>query len=461
MKGMIFLSRFENDLSKGNVVKQLIIFAFPFIVSNFIQSLYSVADMVIVGQFCGTYSMSGVNIGSQITLLVTNLVIGLSAGATVLIGQYLGAGDKDALKETIGTLFSTLIVLGIIMTAIMFFLRTPILRLVKTPGQAFEEAQSYLLITSLGTIFIFGYNALSAVMRGMGDSKNPLKFVAVACIINIVLDIIMVAGFKWAAFGAGLATIISQAASMILCIIYLRKNNFIFDFSLSSFKFHEERLNVLLKVGVPTSIQNVATTVSFLFLTAMVNSIGVTESAALGAVGKFNAFAVLPPLAMSSAISAMCAHNIGAGEEKRAVKTLFTGMVISVIMSASVFALSRIFPAQIMRMFADDSEMVAAGMIYLSSFSFDYIIVPFVFSLNGLFIGSGHTTFSLINGVLSAILIRIPAAYFFGFIMKMGLFGVGLGAPAASLISLILGILFFISGKWKKSTFIESKASEI
>lgn len=452
------MSKFENNLSKGNVFKQLVLFSLPFLLSNLIQTLYSVADMVIVGQFSGTLSMSGVNIGSQVTFLITNLVLGLSVGATVLIGQYLGANDRESLKETIGTLFTSLFILAVVLTVAVHFLRIPLLKLIKTPAESFSEAERYFFITNLGTVFIFGYNALSAVMRGMGDSKNPLIFVAVACVLNIGLDILLVAGFSMGASGAAIATVASQAVSMILCVIYLAKNNFIFDFKLSSFKISKRRLTLLLKVGVPTSIQNVASSASFLFLTALVNSTGgAIASAAVGAVGKLNGFAILPAVAMSSSVSAMSAQNLGAGEENRAKKTMFIGMAIAGTISILAFIIIRLFPELCMSAFGDDPEMIKYGVIYLSSFSYDYVIVPWLFCMNGLFIGAGHTTFSLINGSLSSIFIRIPASYLFGITLGGGLFGVGLGAPCASLVALCLAVWFYLSGKWKVMSIIDTK----
>lgn len=452
------MGKFENNLSKGNVFKQLVFFSLPFLISNLIQTLYSVADMVIVGQFAGTLSMSGVNIGSQVTFLITNMVLGLSVGATVLIGQYLGADDRDALKETIGTLFSSLFILAIVLTLAVHFLKIPLLRLIKTPEDSFSEAHSYFFITNLGTIFIFGYNALSAVMRGMGDSKNPLIFVAIACVLNIVLDIILVAKFNMGAAGAAIATVFSQGVSMVLCVIYLAKNNFIFDFKLSSFKIHKKRLKLLLRIGIPTSIQNVATSASFLFLTALVNTTGgAIASAAVGAVGKLNGFAILPAVAMSSSVSAMSAQNLGAGEEKRATKTMFIGMAIGGTISIIAFAFIRLFPELCMSAFGNDPEMIKNGVIYLKSFSYDYLIVPWLFCMNGLFIGAGHTTFSLINNALSSLFIRIPASYIFGVSLSGGLFGVGLGAPCASFVSLLLAVWFYLSGKWKVMSIIDTK----
>lgn len=449
------MAKFENDLSKGNVVKQLIIFALPFLLSNLIQTLYSVVDMIVVGQYAGPASMSGVNIGSQVTFLITNMVFGLSVGATVLIAQYLGAGNRKALKETIGTLLSTLIVLAVVITISMIALQEPLLRLIQTPAEAFNEAKEYFFITMLGTIFIFGYNALSAIMRGMGDSKNPLVFVAIACVINIILDLWLVKGLQMKAAGAALATVISQAVSMILCIMYLVKNKFIFDFKLSSFAFHKKRLKLLLKIGIPTSVQNVAVSASFLFLTALVNSLGVIASAAVGAVGKLNGFAILPAVAMSSSISAMAAQNIGAGEIERAKKTMYTGMAIAAGISIVVFAAFNMWPEALLRIFGDDEEMIRQGVVYIRALGFDYLIAPLVFCFNGLFIGSGHTTFSFFNSCISSLLGRIPASYILGMTFNLGLFGFGLGAPIASFVALVLAFGYYLSGNWRKMTIIK------
>ncbi len=444
------MAKFEKNLSEGSVVKQLILFSLPVLLSNLLQSLYSTVDMLIVGQFASEISMSGVNIGGQVSFLITNMVFGLSVGATVLIGQYMGADDRKSMHETIATLFVSLLVSAVVITLVAICLMDPILKLINTPTESFSEARIYFFISMLGTIFIFGYNALSAVMRGLGDSRNPLIFVAVACITNIILDLLFVAQFKMGAAGAALATVISQAISMILCILYLKKNDFIFDFSLKSFKgATKKQLKLILKIGIPTSVQNVATSTSFLFLTALVNSLGVMASAAVGAVGKLNGFAILPGVAMSTSVSAMGAQNIGAKKYDRAAKTMLCGMTIAMIISLVIFFIVSVFPEACMKLFGKDPEFIACGVSYIKTFKYDYLIAPLCFCLNGLFIGSGHTTFSLTNGIMSSLLFRIPASYLFGMAMNMGLTGVGLGAPVASFASLIFGVVFFMSGRWK------------
>jgi putative MATE family efflux protein len=442
----------QNNLAKGNVVKQLVLFALPFIISNLIQTLYSVADMIIVGQFDGTVSMSGVNIGGQVTMLMTNLAVGLTAGATVLIAQSVGAEKTKKLQEIIGTLLTSLLIAAVIMTILMLTLHVPILKLIRTPEESFKEASNYLNITALGTIFIFGYNALSAVMRGMGDSKSPLYFITIACFTNIILDLLFVGIYHQGAAGAGIATIISQGFSMVLCIIYLVKRRFVFDFHIKSFGLDKVQLRAILKLGVPISVQNLISNLSFLFMTTLVNTVGVTASAAVGAVGKYNGFAILPAIAMNAAISTMCAQNLGAGREDRAKKTWLTGMIISCVISYTIYIFTIIFPAEILGMYAKDDELIRVGLPYLRAFSFDYLLVPIAFSMNGLFIGAGHTTYSLFSNILSGIIVRMPLAFLFCNVLDMGLFGIGLAVPMATLSAIILNLWFFLSGRWKVRT---------
>ncbi len=451
------MSKIGNDLSEGNVVKQLIMFSLPFLAANIIQSLYSVADMMIVGRFSGTASMSGVNIGSQVTFIITNLVFGLCTGGTVLIGQYMGAKRQEDLKETVATLMTMLLSAAVIMTIVMSATKDQILRLIQTPAEAYAEARSYLAITLLGLVFIFGYNVFSAIMRGMGDSKRPFYFVTIACVTNIVLDLVLVGIFNMGATGAAIATVFSQAVSMITCIFVMVKNNFVFDFKPSSFRIKKQKLTKIFALGTPSAIQNGITSLSFMIITVLVNVIGgVNASAAVGVVGKFNGFAIMPAVAMSASISTMSAQNIGAGKWDRAISVCKIGTGVATVISICIFALAQLFPAEILRLFNDNQEMIAYGIQYMRTFSCDYLIVPFVFCINGLFVGAGHTTFSMLNNMLSAVGLRIPASVIFGAMLHMGLFGVGLGAPVASFGSLIVILIFLVSGKWRTNAAMSS-----
>jgi putative MATE family efflux protein len=445
----------EKNLTEGNVAKQLIRFALPFMLSNLIQTLYNVADMLIVGNFTGSVGISGVNIGGQVTFIITNIVVGLSVGGTVVIAQFLGSGDRKAMNESIKTLITFLLFTAVVITVAMMLLSDMILMLIQTPEESYGQARDYLNITLMGTIFIFGYNAFSAILRGLGDSKRPLIFVSIACIINVVLDLLFVAVFDMAAKGAAIATVISQAISMICCIIYLKRSDFEFDFKLSSFRFYKERFYMLLRVGIPVSIQNVVVNLSFLVLTTIANGMGVSASAATGIVGKYNGFAILPAIAVGSSVSAMVAQNMGAGRPDRAKKTFHVGFTLAFSVSLVVFIITRLFPEQILRLFGDDPDMISAGVEYMSTFTFDYLIVPATFCLNGLITGSGHTMVSSFAGIMSSLGFRIPLAILFGIILKKGMWGLGLAAPLATLGTTLIVSVYYLSGKWKTSTVIK------
>lgn len=446
----------ERNLTEGNVVKLLLQFALPFMLSNMIQSLYSVADMLIVGNYSGTAAISGVNIGGQISFILTFFIVGMTVGGTVIIGQYLGSGDRKSVKDTISTLLISLLIAGIAITIIILIFSDEILRLLQTPVESYQQARDYLDITLLGTVFIFGYNAFSAILRGFGDSKRPLIFVSIACAINVVLDLLLVGVFDMAAKGAAIATVISQAISLILCIITLIKNDFVFDFKLSSFKFIKEHFITIMRVGMPISIQNVIVNFSFLVLTSVANSMGVNASAAVGIVGKYNGFAIMPAIAVGSSVSAMVAQNMGAGAIERAKKTFYTGLALAFSITFTVFIITQIFPEQILSVFDDDPNTISAGVEYIRTFSFDYLIVPLTFCLNGLVTGSGHTIISSICGILSSVGFRVPIAILFGLVMQKGLWGLGLAAPIASLASGLILLIYYATGRWKKNMVIKT-----
>ncbi len=446
------MSKFEKDLTSGSVIKKLILFALPFVLSNFIQSLYSVADMIIIGNYTNAACLTGVSNATQLTMLFTNAVIGLSVGGTVLIGQYLGSGNKSEIKKTIGTTFTLLIVIALALMVVSPFISGLVFRLMHVDTGSMDYANSYFITCMMGTLFVFAYNALAGVMRGMGDSKHPMVFVIVAAVINVGLDIVFVKFFGMEAFGAALATIISQAISVILCIGYLVRNDFVFDFKPRSFRMDKKKLVGIFKIGFPTMLNNICTSLSFVFLMTMANMTDPAGGGAVGVVGKYNGFAILPAIGISSAISAMVAQNFGANNLKRVKQTFFSGAIIAEAFTAVIFAISCIFPEQILGLFGDDPAIIKLGTDYLSTFSFDYIIVPIQFCFNGLYIGSGHTTFALVSGMCSAILFRIPFCYILGKVLGYGMKGIGAGGPIASVAALIISVVFYFIGSWKKST---------
>ena len=446
------MADFKQDLTEGSVSKKLMRFAMPFLAANILQAFYNMADMLIVGIFMGKAGISGVSIGGQICLLIVNLIVGLASGGTVLIAQYAGAKRDDQIKGTIGTMFTIYVVAAVVLTGLVVAFLDPILNLMQTPAESFAEAHEYLLVCALGTIFIFGYNAVSAMLRGMGDSKSPLLFVGVATVTNIVLDILLVGPAGMGAAGAALATIFAQALSLVLSLVYLRRRSFVFDFKLKSFCFEKEKAKKLLKIGLPASIQGTLVSLSFIILTSLANSFGIDSSSAYGIGGKVNSFAILPALAISSAIAAMAGQNIGAGLFDRAHKTMMKGMQIALGISAAICLLFNLFPNEIARIFSSEQEVIDATASYLRYISVDCVISSIVFSFNGLIMASGYTMMSLLNALITSIALRVPLAFLFASGMGMKLDGIGLASSLAPIGAVLTGWIFLRSGKWKKSS---------
>ncbi|MBR1584670.1 MAG: MATE family efflux transporter [Clostridia bacterium] len=453
------MSKLQRDFTQGGIAWGMIAFSMPFLLSNILQALYGAVDMWVVGNFSHsdeavrTVILSGVNIGSQITNLVAMMVSGLTVSGTVMVGQYVGAKKQKDASETVGTMFTLMALVGAALMALMLILSGPILRLLDTPAEAFPHAQRYLNICLSGTLFIFGYNAVSSIQRGLGDSIRPLMFVGIACVVNIALDLWLVWGMGMGAAGAALATVIAQAISLILAALYLSRNKFIFDFKWRSFRIQKEKMKMMIGLGIPSSVQSIIVNISFLVMTTVVNGIGgAIASAAVGVVGKFNSFAILPAVAMSSSVSAFAAQNIGAGQYDRAKKSLGVGIGIAMAISVLVFIAVQLFPAQIIAFFIQHEETIRSGVEYMRTFSFDYLLVPIQFCLNGLIMGAGHTKFTLFSASLSSLLLRIPVAVVLGRVLGWGLTGVGLAGPAATLVGVCVAAWFVASGRWMKNT---------
>ncbi len=449
------MAKLESDLTSGNVWKQMIVFAIPFFFSNLIQSLYSVADLMIVSYFAGTESVAGLNTSSCVIIIVTNLATGIAAGGTVMVGQFLGAGQREKIRRAISTLFLTLFGLAVILTVGLLATAHPLLEVLNTPVEAYAESYGYLAVSLIGVVFIFGYNAVSAVIRGMGDGKTPLYFVIVACVVNIVLDFLFVAGFRWGATGAAIATVAAQAISMISCIVYLVRHDFVFDFKKSSFSFDKEMFKSLMKVGVPNGVQHAATNLSFLVMVAMINDIGgVAGNAAAGIVGKFNSFALLLQIAFNTSASTMISQNIGANKMWRAKKVMVCCLVMCSIMSAVTYTVAYFFPEEIMRFFGAAPDVVAEGVIYMSAFRYEYVFVPIIIALNSMFLGNGSGWVLLVTNLFSSFIVRIPAALYLGSTLGLGLYGIGLAVPVASCVGAILVILFYFTKGWRKNSLV-------
>ena len=444
------MDHFQQDLTHGNVGKQLLRFAMPFLLSNFIQALYSLADVLIVSWFVGATGVSGVGMGGQISQIVLSLVSGLSVAGTVMIAQFVGAKRDRDMRETVSTLISFYYVAAAVFTVLLIVLAEPLLHAIKAPAESFYEAKVYLIICMVGTIFIFLYNGLAAILRGMGDSKRPLWFVAIAAGTNVVLDLLLVGVLKMGAAGAAIATVAAQALSVVLCIVYLKKRDFVFDFKFKSFSIKKDKLLGLLKLGLPNSVQQTLVSISFLFLSSIVNQFGVNASAAANVAGKLGSLAILPCIALGAAVSSMAGQNLGAGLPERAKATARHGVGISMAITVVIFALVQLFPQTLLSIFQPEPEVMELAVMYIRASSLEYLFLAVLMPSNGLIIGSGHTLIPMTSAIISSVAVRVPLAYLFSLTLGYGLFGVGLGTGLAGGAGMIFSLCYLATGLWRR-----------
>lgn len=442
----------EKDLTKGSIYKALRDFSIPFLIANLLQAVYGAVDLAVVGAFTDTAGLSAVSIGTQVMQIVNGLILGITMGGTILTGQFYGAGKKEETQKTVEAVLSSGLVFSLIITAMMFIFTNPLLKLLKTPEAAFIDARNYVLVASAGVIFIFGYNAVSAILRGLGDSKHPLYFIGIACVLNVILDLVFVGKIGMRAEGAALATIISQGLSMVLALIFINSGKTEFKFRLRSLRANSEKIKTLVSLGFPISLQEVLLWGSFLVIVAIANFMGVAESAAVGIVAKVETFAMLPPMALSYALTALTAQNMGAKEVERAKTALKASIGFSIAISVIFILWAQIAPETIIKLFQADQPVIEVGSEYLRTFSIDFFAVSFKFNLNGFLNGCGCTTFTMINGIFASVFVRVPLAYLLAITLSCGMTGLGLAAPIASLVSIICSLIFIKTGTWKEKS---------
>ena len=444
----------ELTLVKGKVSTTLLKFAIPFLIASLLQALYGGADLLIVGQFSDTVGVSAVAIGSQVMQTITGVILGLTTGGTVLIGQYLGAKKDEEASKTIGSMISMFSILSIIFAIIMISLSGIITNLMNTPEDAVNYTKHYILICSISIPFITGYNVVSGILRGMGESKVPLYLVAIACVINIILAIVFVGIFKVGAIGAAFATIIAQAVSLLLGIIYMKKLQYSSMFKRKYIKFKHNKIASVIKLGLPIALQDGLINISFLIITVIVNGMGLVASASVGVVEKIIIFAMLIPTSFASAIAVMTAQNMGAGEIERAKKSLYIRITFSFIVGTIFFLYCQWNGDHITRLFTTDYEVIKNAALYLKSYSMDCILVSFIFCMNSFFSGCGHSLFPMIHSFIATFLIRIPGSYFISRISGVTLYELGMAAPTATFISIVMCFVYMFSGKWKDNKII-------
>lgn len=439
----------ELDLTQGSVPKVLLRFAMPFLIANVLQALYGGADLFVVGQYDDAASVAGVAIGSQVMQTITGIILGLTTGTTILIAMGTGAKDDRKVAATIGTSVYFFTVTGIILTLVMVLFHRPIAALMHTPEEAMADTLHYILICSAGIPFIMGYNVVCGILRGLGDSKSPLYFVGLACIINIGADFLLVGGFGMRAAGAAIATVLSQGISFLTALWFLHRRGFHFEFTRRDIRFHKDLSRRIVTLGAPIALQDALINVSFLIITVIVNQMGVIASASLGVVEKIIIFAMLPPTAMAAAVATMTAQNYGAGLIQRMSRCLYSGIGISLVFGVSVCVYSQFLPETLTGIFTNDPAVIEMAAGYLRGYSIDCVMVSFVFCINSYFSGQGNSWFPMIHSMIATFLFRIPLSYLCGRIDPTDLVLMGYAPPLSTLVSLLICFWYLKRNKRK------------
>ncbi|RHR31228.1 MATE family efflux transporter [Clostridium sp. AF19-22AC] len=449
----------EQDLTVGSVPQKLIRFAVPLLGANLLQSLYSIADMLVVGRVVGKAGLAAISNASMLSFIINSICIGVTMGGTVLAAQYKGANDEQGQKETIGTLFSLSFIASILVTAAGLLLYSHLFSLLHVPVEAMKDACGYMQIICMGTVFVFGYNAVCSLMKGFGDSKSPLYFVAVAAVINVFLDLLLVGPMGMGTKGAAYATIFSQGISLVVSVIHLKRKDFIFDFKLKSFAMQREKLIIILKVGLPAAAQMVIVNISYLLVTGMLNTFGVSVAAASGIGLKVNTFAGMPCWAVGQAVTAMAGQNMGAKDTERVKKTTQYGLLINIFITFITVVFVQIFSEAIIMLFDPAStDVITEGVMYLRiCCSINSLVYAVMYTLDSFAIGVGSANIAMCNAFLDAMIVRLPVCWFLAFPMQMGFMGVYIGQALSPILPALAGVIYFRGKSWETKKLINSE----
>lgn len=434
----------EKNLTTGSVFKTVVYFSLPYLLSYFLQTLYGMADLFIVGQFNGVDSITAVSIASQVMHMITVMIVGLAMGATVMIGRAVGAGKHEEVSSVIGNTIALFMALSVIIMIGLLLAVKPITVVMLTPPEAFGETVTYLTICMIGIPFITGYNIISSIFRGMGDSRSPMYFIGIACAANIVLDYLFIGVFKLGAAGAALGTTLSQTISVIVSLTFIRKRKMGISLSLKDLKPKTAVILNLLKVGIPVALQDGFIQISFLVITVIANNRGLNDAAAVGIVEKIIGILFLVPSSMLSAVSVISAQNAGAGKHDRARQTLWIGILITVVFGTVSAVIMQFSAGSVMGLFTDNTKVILLGRQYMSSYVWDCIFAGIHFCFSGYFCAYGLSGISFIHNSISIICARIPLAYLASIYFAETLFPMGIAAPVGSILSVVICISVFI-----------------
>lgn len=437
----------HDDFTTGPVFAPLIRFALPVLFALFLQALYGAVDLLVVGQFGGELAdvyVSAVSTGSQVLNTLTITITGLAMGLTVFVGERIGAHQHEEAGRIIGCGIFLFGVIAAAVTVLMLLLASRITAVMRTPVEAFEATYAYITICSGGTVFIVAYNLLGSIFRGIGDSKTPLITVAIACVLNIFGDLLLVAVFHMGAAGAAIATVFAQAVSVLLSLLFIRRQPLPFRFSRKDIRPEGAYIRRILRLGAPVAFQDLLVSFSFLAIIAIVNSIGLMESAGVGVAEKVCAFLMLAPSAFMQSMSAFVAQNIGAGQPGRARKALEYGILTALAVGIVLGYVSFFHGDVLSSVFSQDEALLWYASDYLKAYAIDCLLTAFLFCFTGYFNGCGYTTFVMVQGIIGGVFVRIPVSYLMSRLEPVSLFRIGLATPISTAVQILLCALFFL-----------------
>lgn len=438
----------ERNLTSGSVLKNILLFSLPYLFSYLLQTLYGMADLYIIGQFGAVSDTTAVSIGSQVMHMLTVMIVGLAMGTTVFVGQAIGGADPKKAAKGIGNTVTIFMVVSVILTAILVLLVRPITAIMSTPADAVSGTIDYLTVCFIGIPFITAYNVISAIFRGLGDSKSPMYFIAIACAANIGLDYLFMGIFHMGPEGAALGTTLSQAISVVVSIAVILKQKNGISLSKADFKPARPVMRKILKIGVPVALQDGLIQIAFIIITIIANNRGLNDSAAVGIVEKVISFLFLVPSSMLSTVSALGAQNIGAGKPERAVDTLRYAACLAAGFGCAVALAMQFWAEPVVALFTDAStaegaEVVRLGGQYLRGYVLDCIFAGIHFCFSGYFCAIGRSGISFLHNIIAIALMRVPGVYLTSKLFPTTLLPMGLATASGSLISVMICVIAF------------------
>ncbi|MCR5272842.1 MAG: MATE family efflux transporter [Lachnospiraceae bacterium] len=443
-------TKVSTNLTEGKLAPALLAFSVPFLLSTLLQTLYGTVDTLTVGNFATTGSVSAVATGAEVLSIFTFLAYGLSNGSTILLGQSIGAKDHKRAAKLVGNTIIDFAVISVVFMLLLLFLYPTALDLLNIPEEAKAEAYRYCKICSFGIPLIVGYNTVGAMLRAMGDSKSPLLFVSIACVINVFGDLFLTGVMGMGAAGVAIATVCAQGVSFIFSLIFIMKRGLGFEFHVSDIRYDGHTTAQIFKVGVPMGLQSILINLSFLFITSIINAMGVTASAAMGIGDKIVNFAFLPQNSIGAALAVVVAQNIGAKKADRAISAVKLGIMFCVPIETVFLLFCQFLPDVLPSLFSNDAEVIHMAGMYMRAYSIDAVLTSLTFCLSGLLNGCGKTTQNMVQNLISTFLGRVPATYLLSRLPNTNLFLIGMAAPASTIMSVIMLGVYIGLGYWKK-----------